>query len=143
VAGSNTTAQKLLLATQIALTLALVAGAALFGASIRNMYKIDLGIKPGNVWSALLIPRPGGYSNFTPAPYYRDLERFFESLGAQVIAGEDFRPTDQHSSETMVILSKSLVERLGNPRELIGHQRQRSAGLPAGKGERLSSASRR
>lgn len=171
VAGSNTRAQKFLLATQIALTLALVAGAALFGASIRNMYKIDLGIKPENVWTMLLVPRPGGYSNFTPEPYYRDLvaqiesvpgvesvtagrmlpygeghydqpvslidgpqpaadtsarvetigERFFATLGAHVLAGEDFRATDERSSETMVILSKSLAERLGNPRELIGH----------------------
>ena len=171
VAGSNTRAQKFLLATQIALTLALVAGAALFGASIRNMYKIDFGIKPENVWTMLVVPRPGGYSNFTPEPYYRDLvaqiesvpgvvsvtagrmlpygernydqpvslidgpqpvagtsarvetigERFFSTLGARVIAGEDFRATNAPSSETMVILSKSLAERLGNPRELIGH----------------------
>jgi predicted permease len=169
--ASNSIAQKSLLAVQIALTLALVAGAALFGASIRNSYRIDLGIEPRNVWTIMLAPRPGGYDHFTPHPYYRDLvqqiqslpgiisvstsndepfstsgykdtaalldgaraasetwvqvesigDHFFQTLGAKMIAGDDFDSRDDHSPEPAVILSRSLAERLGGSRDLIGH----------------------
>jgi len=74
---ANSAAQKLLLATQIALTLAFVTGSALFAASLKNMYSIDLGIEPRNVWEALLTERP---NNIDAAPHYRTLLAQIESL---------------------------------------------------------------
>lgn len=167
----NSLAQKILLAAHIGLTLALVSSASLFGASIRNMYAIDLGIQPRGLWSVALAPSPAGYRNFTPEPYYRDLlarieslpgvvaaslsndvpfynssreeavaaidteqpspelqarvmpisDRFFQTMGAQIRVGEDFRRAGDSSAEPAVIISKSLAERLGSPHTLIGH----------------------
>ena len=155
-------AQKALAGVQIALTLALVAGSALFGASLKHMYGIDFGIKPQSTWEALLSARPGGYRNFAPVAYYRDLlqrveampnvvsatfsnaipflnagyeervavvengqpgrevtarvlgvsDRFFETLGAKAVTGEDFRQKDDHSGEPAVILSRRLAQYL-------------------------------
>ena len=91
VIAPNTSAQKILLAVQIALTLALITGSVLFSASVRNMYHIDFGIKPRNVWIALLSPRPGGYRNpiywnRVAAPYYRRLLNEIEALPEVVSA---------------------------------------------------------
>ena len=171
VIGQNTRAQQALLVAQIAVTLTLVSGATLFGVSLRNMYTIHFGIRPQNVWSVLLTQRPGGYRNFEPGPYYRDLiaqieslpgvvsasisrdvpffygaykdpvqavdiarrsgeiqadvrpvtDRYFETMGAKVEIGEDFRRADDGHRELQVIISKSLAERLGNPHDLVGH----------------------
>ena len=170
LAAHNNFAQSALLAVQIALTVALVSGAALFAVSVRNMYAIHFGVQPRNVWNVLIAPRPGGYRNFTPQPYYRDLleqveslpgvvsaslsndvpffhsayktglssvdtaravadvqvqvipiaDQYFETLGARLVAGEDFRraPTGK---EQEIIISSSLAEKLGNPGDLIGH----------------------
>lgn len=182
VTATNTFAQKALAAAQIALTLALVAGSTLFAASLKHMYRIDFGFKPHGVWEALLSPRPGGYRNFAPDRYYRDLldrigsmpdvvsasltdaipffnaayeepvatienahpgqevrarvlgvsDRFFDTLGVQPIAGQDFRPQDDNSADPAVLISRSLAEYLavhqGNrpsepatdPRDLLG-----------------------
>ncbi|MGH9656248.1 MAG: ABC transporter permease [Bryobacteraceae bacterium] len=106
VIASNRVAQKTLLATQIALTLALVAGAALFAASIRNTYRIDLGINPRNVWAILLGPRPGGYDHFTPRPYYRDLVQQIQSLPGvvSVSAGHVSPFMDPAPEETVTLI---------------------------------------
>lgn len=85
VVASSTPAQKVLLSVQIALTLALITGSAWFSASVRNMYRINFGIEPRNVWIALLSPRPGGYRNplywnRVAAPYYRRLLEEVEAL---------------------------------------------------------------
>src|SRR5579883_592683 len=85
IIASHTAGQKILLAVQISLTLALVAGSALFAASVRNMYRIDFGIEPQNVWIARLDPVPGGYRDpaywkRTAPPYYRDLLNQIEAL---------------------------------------------------------------
>lgn len=71
---------KPLIVLQFALTLALVAGGSLFGSSLRRLDRIDLGVDTRNVWDVLLSARPGGYGNFAPGPYYRDLLRQIESL---------------------------------------------------------------
>jgi predicted permease len=81
----NTGAQKILLGVQIALTLVLIAGSALFNASLTNSYSIDFGVKPQQVWTALLNPQPGGYRNpvywqRTAATYYRGLLERIETL---------------------------------------------------------------
>ena len=91
VIAPNTSAQRALVAAQIALTLALVTGSALFGASVKNMYRIDFGIQPRNVWVARLSPRPGGYRNPNywnahAGAYYRRLLEQIEALPNTVFA---------------------------------------------------------
>jgi predicted permease len=80
VIGGGGRAQKILIASQIALTLALVAGGSLFGSSLRRLYQIDLGVKTERVWDVMLSTRPDGYSNPTPGLYYRDLLRQIELI---------------------------------------------------------------
>jgi len=65
--------QKILIACQIALTLALVAGGSLFNSSLRGLYQIDLGLNTERLWDVMLSTRPEGYNNASPGPYYRDL----------------------------------------------------------------------
>lgn len=72
--------QKILIAVQIALTLALVVSANLFGASIRRLYSIDLGLDTHNVWDVMLSPRPDNDVKSTPGGYYRDLLRRIEVI---------------------------------------------------------------
>ncbi len=183
VISTNSVAQKTLAGAQIALTLAFVSGSVLLGASLKHSYNIDFGIKPHNVWTAMLTRRPGpaGYRNFAAGPYYRDLleqveslpgityaslcnfipffntgdkqpvsilenaqpgrevqarflgasDGFFRTLGAKIVAGEDFRRSEENSSEPSVILSRSLAQYLvanyfdkrgsRGIRELVGH----------------------
>jgi predicted permease len=71
--------QKTLVALQIALTLALVAGGSLFSSSLRGLYEIDLGVNTERVWDVMLSTRPEGYNNVSPGPYYRDLLSRIES----------------------------------------------------------------
>jgi hypothetical protein len=164
VIATNSLAQKTLAGVQIALTLAFVSGSVLLAASLKHMYNIDFGIKPHNVWTAILTRRPGpaGYRNFSTAPYYHDLleqieslpgvvsaslsdfipffnggskqpvgllegtepgrevqarsigvsDGFFQTLGAKIIAGQDFRRSEDNSGEPGVILSRSLAQYL-------------------------------
>ncbi len=166
--ATNTFAQKALVGTQIALTLAFVTASALFGASVKNMYSIDFGIDARSVWELDLAERP---NNFDPGSYYRGLLRqiealpdvqsasfgdvlpffsydvrdpvgmvenspmgdevqarvfgvsdnFLGTLGAKIVAGEDFRRGDSKSGEAAAIVSESLARHFGNPRDLIGH----------------------
>ncbi len=171
----NTAAQKILLSVQIALTLALIAGSALFNASLRNTYSIDFGVKPQHVWTALLTPQPGGYRNpmywqRSAVPYYRglldkiealpgvasaslsdnipffnngyradisvvnggELERatqaritgvadgYFTTLGARLIAGEDFHRASLATDEPGVIVTQSLARQISPKRSALG-----------------------
>ncbi len=167
VLATNTYAQRALLGTQIALTLAFVTTSALFAASVRNMYSIDFGIDPRNLWQVELAGRP---NNLDPVAYYRALlqqieplpnvqsasitdmvpfytydvrdkvamvenpevsgevqardfgasDNFLETLGARIVAGDDFRRNDSNSGPPTAILSESLARHFGKPRDLIG-----------------------
>ncbi len=93
VSHGHGAAQRFLIAAQIALTLALVAGGGLFGTSLRAFYSLDLGVKTEHVWDAMLSAHPARYQNFEPGPYYRDLMRQVETIPeirAAVVA--DFAP---------------------------------------------------
>jgi len=168
IIARNSFAQKALLGTQIALTLAFVTASALFAASVKNMYSIDFGIDTRNLWEMELADRP---NNFDLANHNRDLlqqieslpdvrsasltdmipfysydvrdpvglvenarsdgevqarnfgvsDNFFGTLGAKIVAGEDFRSNDSKDSEPTAILSESLARHFGTPRDLIGH----------------------
>lgn len=80
VSSGNSAVQRMLIAAQIALTLALVAGAGFFGASLRSFYSLNLGVETQHVWDAMLSAHPARYQNFEPGPYYRDLVRQVETI---------------------------------------------------------------
>ena len=44
----------------------------------------------------------------------------FRTMGIRIVAGDSFPPAGDDSAEPAVILSQSLAQRLGNPRNLIG-----------------------
>jgi predicted permease len=47
-------------------------------------------------------------------------DRFLETLGAKIIAGQDFRRNDTKSSEPTAVVSESLARHFGRPRDLLG-----------------------
>ncbi|HLJ46888.1 MAG TPA: ADOP family duplicated permease [Bryobacteraceae bacterium] len=75
VVGSAMRHQKILLAVQVALTLALVAGSSLFDSSIQRLYTMDLGFETRGLAEGLLSPLSGGYGSKPLDAYYRDLIR--------------------------------------------------------------------
>ena len=93
VSSGNSAMQRMLIAAQIALTLALMAGAGLFGASLRSFYSLNLGVETQHVWDAMLSAHPARYENFQPGPYYRDLVRQVETIpGVTSAVLADFVP---------------------------------------------------
>ena len=93
VVGSSARGQKVLLAFQVALTLALVAGGSLFHSSMRHLAEMNLGMDSHGLCEAMLTPLPSGYSKLPRAPYYHDLLRQIESLpDASSAALADFAP---------------------------------------------------
>jgi predicted permease len=93
VSYGNSAVQKALIAAQIALTLALVAGAGWFGQSLRSLYSLELGVKTDHVWELTMAGRPAGYHNFTPGPYYRELIAEIEAIpGVKAAALTNFAP---------------------------------------------------
>ena len=73
VAGGQNSAQKILIGSQIAFTLALVAVSGLFSASLKHLYAIDLGVQTRNVWTIMLSRQPGAKGQFDHGAYYREL----------------------------------------------------------------------
>jgi predicted permease len=165
--GSSTRNQKILLGTQVALTLALVSASGFFTSSLRYLYDIDLGLETRGVSMVTLTRLPGVSTKVPHGPYYRDLvgqlaafpnvssavvadyapfwsgtylepvtsaenssanadiltqtavvtERFFETLGVPVVAGEGFQPSGSVASESRpeieAIVSESLAKHFG------------------------------
>ena len=87
VSGSAGLWGRTLLVAQVAFSLVLVFGAALFAGSLAKLRAIDVGFRTeGIVWSrAFAIP--GGYNQFDEASYYPELVRQLSSLpGVQSVA---------------------------------------------------------
>jgi predicted permease len=70
---SGTRSQKLLLAGQVALTLAIVAIAGLMAASIRHVYRLDLGIRTNDLAMAMLRTDPSSAGRPPDGRYYAEL----------------------------------------------------------------------
>jgi len=86
-------AGRVLVSAQVALTLALVAGASLFVSSLQRLRNVPLGLQTGGVVEAQLFPVPHGYENFSPEAYYRDLLARVESLpGVESASYSNFAP---------------------------------------------------
>ena len=79
VRGSTRT-QKILLAVQVALTLALIAGSSFFASSMKNLDDMNVGMRTEGLSEAFLNPLPGGYGYLPRGPYYRELLRRVENL---------------------------------------------------------------
>ncbi len=85
--------QRVLIALQIAFTLALVASAGLFSTSLKNLYALNLGVKTSHVWDVMLSTRPGTKAYFDRGPYYRELLEEVRSLpGVRSASLTDFLP---------------------------------------------------
>ena len=87
VVGSGARGRKFLLGLQIAFTLALVAGSGLLASSWTKLSDMDVGLRMDGVSEAMLMPRPGGYRNFAPGPYYHELLLRVEALPDAASAG--------------------------------------------------------
>jgi len=91
--GAGTRSQKILLAVQVALTLALVSASGLFTSSMRRLDELNLGVKTAGVAEAMLAPMPGAGRSAPRAPYYRSLLRQVAELpGVSATALSDFTP---------------------------------------------------
>jgi predicted permease len=64
---------KILVVTQVALSLVLVVGAGLFVGSLRNLKSLDAGFSRENVLLAKLNPGKAGYDNARRAEFYKQL----------------------------------------------------------------------
>ncbi len=84
---------RVLVATQIALALALVAATGLFVSSLQRLQSADLGFRVGGIVEAQLFPLPNGYQDLLSAPYYQRLMQDVESLPGVESAGySNFAP---------------------------------------------------
>ncbi len=77
---SSTRTQKILLAVQVALTLALIAGSSFFASSMKNLDDMNVGMRTEGLSEAFLNPLPGGYGYLPRGPYYRELLQRIENL---------------------------------------------------------------
>lgn len=84
---------RVLVAVQIALTLALVASTGLFVSSLEHLRAAPLGYRVENVAEAQLFPVPDGYKNFSQETYYRELLKTVESMpGVDSASLSNFAP---------------------------------------------------
>jgi predicted permease len=71
VSGMNR--NRVLIVGQVALCAVLVVGASLLSRSLAALHGADVGVRPGNVLSARLMPVPNGYQDFAAGVYYPEL----------------------------------------------------------------------
>ncbi len=95
-----------LMSVQIALTLALVAGASLFIRSLKQIYDAPLGFQTAGIVEAQLFPIPDGYKNLSTETYYRDLLGRVESLsGVESVSYSNSAPLWSGGSTKQVRLT--------------------------------------
>ena len=93
VVGASTWSQKILLAVQIAITLAMVSACGLLGTSIRHLYGLDLGFETRGVSMGLLRPDPATGTSGPAEPYRRELLTKVEGMsGVKGAALSGFAP---------------------------------------------------
>jgi predicted permease len=78
--GSRFSAAKLLVATQVALSLLVVCGAGLFARSLRNLAEQDLGFDREHVLTVWMDPRSAGYNAAQLSGLYRQLVARVEAV---------------------------------------------------------------
>jgi len=73
VIGERATAQKALIAIQVAFTLALVTASGVFASSFANLDRLPMGLHPEGLVEAMISPLPGGYNRTDTKSYYSRL----------------------------------------------------------------------
>lgn len=88
VMGERAPWRRVLVVAQVALTLALVAGAVLFATALAQLRSMPLGLTAEGMLSMHLLPLPGAYqSEFSRGAYYRNLvERMTHIAGVRDVA---------------------------------------------------------
>jgi predicted permease len=99
---------KLLVCSQVALSLVLVMGASLFARSLTRVRSIDLGFRTQNVLIAELFPVPNGYKDLHDEVYYPELIRRVAALpGVRSAAFSNMRPGSIFGGKTAVSASSA------------------------------------
>lgn len=81
VSGTRSRTRRILLVAQVALTLALVSGAALFVQTLRSLENAPAGMNTRGVIGVQMMASPGGHAKgFDGGPYTRDLLSRLEAL---------------------------------------------------------------
>jgi predicted permease len=80
-------AGRILISTQVALSLVLLMAAALFVRSLEKLRTSRPGFRSDNVLLVSLFPKPGGYKNLNDAAYYRELTQRVARIPAVSYAG--------------------------------------------------------
>jgi predicted permease len=101
--GGTSLLARMLIVTQMALSIALLTGATMFAHSLIKLRTIQLGFQPEHVLSAELMPRPGGHTNVNLPAYYRDLLAHISGLpGVATASLSAWRPVEAMSWEEPV-----------------------------------------
>ena len=80
LSGGTGKLSKVLIITQVALSLVLLMGAGLFVRSFERLRSIDLGFDKVSLLEVRLNPRPGGYQNLDMKSYHKQLIERISSL---------------------------------------------------------------
>ena len=109
VAGTTGKLGKLLIITQVALSLTLLLGAGLLARSFQKLCSIDPGLSE-SVLDVSLYPRPGGYRNLDMNTYHRQLiERISSLPGVESVGFSDVSIGDERNwQDTVSTMSEAL-----------------------------------
>jgi predicted permease len=140
---------KSLVVAQIALSLALLAGAGLIIRSLARLYTVQPGFASNEVLTAWIYPTLLGFDHSREMRFYRDLldslnktsgirsaglarfsitrgdfnvvaPGFFETLGIDIVEGRDFLPTDTESAPKVAIIGESVARKFFPNQSPIG-----------------------
>jgi len=90
---SRVTWSRVLVVSQVALSLVLLIAAGLFSGSLRNLYQLDLGFDRENLMLVSLDPSGSGYKSEKAAAFYRELIARVSALpGVKSLAYTNRRP---------------------------------------------------
>lgn len=96
VRGGSMTAGKALLVAQVALSLMLVGGAALFVRTLNRLHDVDVGYKRDHMLTLMLFPQPGHRATPNSGEYYRQLaERMKQVPGVESSSFSGSAPASQ------------------------------------------------
>ncbi len=114
VTGGRAANRRILISGQVALTLVLVTGAAVFVETLRHLQMEPLGFQSESVLDAQLMALPNAFpKGFDPANYYRDLLDRMQSLpGVKAVSLSSFSPL-------FTLPFKEDIRRVGAPGRVI------------------------
>jgi len=106
--GGSSRPGKLLVASQVALSLVLLMGAGLFVKSLQKLRSVKPGFGSEGVLVVKLYPVPGGYNNIDNDSYYPELIRRVTSVPGVRAAGiANFRPGGSPWKQSISVVSSS------------------------------------